>query len=427
MNKFFLLSLSCVCLSALAAPTVSNVGLSFDPGNRNVIVTYDLSEDAIVTAEFTVDGVTLNGAEVWRMSGDVQKRVAVGTGRTFVWRPDVVSESAAPTAANTKVTVRAWTDGNPPPVLVQDLCINDVTMGQRYYSSLENVPGGIQDRLYKTTKMAFVRIPAKGVTWWMGQESGASGATRHKVTFTYDYYMAVYPLTQRQYLSIGRCQYNYNLNWLKDKGDDTGSSYNCNDGDDWEICPVDYMSKWKLINVYSIGSAPYTVEGGSFIAAFRQIQLGTADAAGSLSRAHVPTEAEWEYACRAGNGDALNVEGAELDEIAWYKGNSDGRMHPVGLKKPNAWGLYDMLGNVWECCRDTWGHCAETLPATDQTDPGSYSWGWTMVSRGGAFTEEASNVHSAARHSGGGKEENGGSLGCEAEGVRLMIQIVNAD
>lgn len=412
MNRILMLLMAGTALSVLGAPEISNVDIAVDSDNGNVTVTYDLSEDAIVTAEFEVDGQRITGAAGWRISGDVHKRVTAGEGKTFKWRPDVVTSVAA---ANTTVKVKAWTPANPPPVFVQDLCIHDINMGQRYYDSIEQLPNGVQDRVYKTTKMVFVRIPAKGVTWYMGDETGASGATRHKVTFTYDYYMAVYPLTQRQYLSIGRCQWNYNESNLKGKGDNTGSSYTCNDGDDWDICPVDYMNKGKLINlVDSLESAPYKVEGNSLVNAFRIIQTGLkGDAAGSVSKAHIPTEAEWEYACRAGNGDRLNVEGAELDEIAWHSGNSGGRMQPVGLKKPNAWGLYDMIGNVWEVCRDTWN---ATLPSTDQTDPAYYAWGWDLVSRGGAFTEKASNVYSAARRQNAKKT---------AEGVRLMIMIPN--
>ncbi len=65
----------------------------------------------------------------------------------------------------------------------------------------------------------------------------------------------------------------------------------------------------------------------------------------------LPTDAEWEYACRAGTRD---VRHGELEDIAWYRENSGGTTHDVGLKDPNGWGLYDMLGNVWEWCWDVY-------------------------------------------------------------------------
>ena len=63
----------------------------------------------------------------------------------------------------------------------------------------------------------------------------------------------------------------------------------------------------------------------------------------------LPTEAEWEYACRAGTAD---VRYAELDDIAWYRGNSGGEVHDVATRAPNPWGLFDTIGNVWEWCWD---------------------------------------------------------------------------
>ncbi|TXS49215.1 formylglycine-generating enzyme family protein [Streptomyces sp. t39] len=65
----------------------------------------------------------------------------------------------------------------------------------------------------------------------------------------------------------------------------------------------------------------------------------------------LPTEAEWEHACRAGT---TGPRYGPLDEIAWHRGNSDGRIHEVGGRRPNAWGLHDMLGNVWEWCWDVY-------------------------------------------------------------------------
>ncbi len=70
---------------------------------------------------------------------------------------------------------------------------------------------------------------------------------------------------------------------------------------------------------------------------------------GSAEGYRLPTEAEWEYACRAGT---TGPRYGPLDEIAWYRGNSGERVHEVGGKKPNAWGLYDMLGNEWDWCWD---------------------------------------------------------------------------
>src|ERR1700712_2383256 len=75
----------------------------------------------------------------------------------------------------------------------------------------------------------------------------------------------------------------------------------------------------------------------------------TCDAAADGFR--LPSEAEWEYACRAGSSE---VRYGDLDEIAWYQGNSDGKVADVATKAPNAWGLYDTIGNVWEWCWDVY-------------------------------------------------------------------------
>ena len=110
-----------------------------------------------------------------------------------------------------------------------------------------------------------------------------------------------------------------------------------------------------------------------------------------------PTEAEWEYACRAGTtGQHHMPEGAALEDYAWFGENAEGQTHPVGSKKPNPWGLYDMYGNVWEWCQDPFApYSAE--PVEDPTGPDSSPSG-TRVVRGGAWNNLGKHVNSTYRH-----------------------------
>ena len=115
----------------------------------------------------------------------------------------------------------------------------------------------------------------------------------------------------------------------------------------------------------------------------------------------LPTEAEWEYACRAGTSTRFSYGDdpgySNLVNYAWCALNSDLRPHPVGEKLPNAWGLYDMHGNVFECCSD-WS--SRELPGGIVVDPKGPAIGLPpgyVVIRGGWFSHEPSRLRSAYR------------------------------
>ncbi len=121
--------------------------------------------------------------------------------------------------------------------------------------------------------------------------------------------------------------------------------------------------------------------------------------------ARLPSEAEWEYACRAATTSAFNDgspcteprgKDAALAKLGWFDKNSEGKTHEVRGLAPNKWGLYDMHGNVWEWCEDWFGECT----TDDQVDPTGAVSGVGRVLRGGSWDDRAGNCRSACRYGG---------------------------
>jgi formylglycine-generating enzyme required for sulfatase activity len=233
--------------------------------------------------------------------------------------------------------------------------------------------------------MTFVQIPAG--TFMMGSPKDELGADddewpRHEVTLRQDFYIMTTEVTQSQ--------------WTEVMGSNPADFAECGG-----TCPVETVS-WNDIQ--------------DFIAALNAMDGRTY---------RLPTEAEWEYAARAGtttafyNGDITEEEcgiDPNLDAIGWYCGNSDYTTHPTAQKQPNAWGLYDMSGNVWEWVEDDWHYSYDEAP----TDGGAWTdspRGTSRVLRGGGWGYDAQHCRAAHRNQGGP------TIGGVSVGFRLALSL----
>jgi len=137
----------------------------------------------------------------------------------------------------------------------------------------------------------------------------------------------------------------------------------------------------------------------------------------------LPSEAEWEYACRAGTQTAYTFgdKEAELATYAWYSTNAENQTHPVGQKQPNAWGLYDMHGNIWEWCEDDWLDSYRNAPIDGSPVRGRGDRSNLLkIVRGGSWLNNPWNCRSASR---GGLGNGNGSDRSINPGLRLALSI----
>ena len=213
--------------------------------------------------------------------------------------------------------------------------------------------------------MKLVLIP-KG-TFMMGSPESEEGRreneSQHEVTISNDYYLGAYEVTQTQYQTV------------------IGNNPSCYQG-----ALVGNQNADLPVENVSLDDAVEFCKKLS--------ELPEEKKAGRVYR--LPTEAEWEYACRAGSKTIYSFDDEEglLPEYGWFKRNSSQRTHTVGLLEPNAWGLYDMHGNVWEWCSDWYGE----YPKRAVSDPTGPTMGTDRVNRGGCWLYLAANCRSASRN-----------------------------
>lgn len=243
---------------------------------------------------------------------------------------------------------------------------------------LDKVPSGGWTKEYKTTKLVLRRIEAGSFV--MGDKNDSSSVTPHQVTLTKGFYAGVFEVTQRQWeLVVGP------KNWYS-----SGS-----------MKPADNITYVDIRGRYAGSGWPTSseVDADSFMGILRR-KTG-------LTSFDLPTEAQWEYSCRAGTTtdlnsghDLVNPDGNDkyMNKVGRYRDNRGGGSYAasVGSYQPNAWGLYDMHGNVWEWCLD-WAESSLQRSSKAQTDPVGALSGTSRIIRGGNYFNSADSARSSYR------------------------------
>ena len=367
-------------------PEVFEITMEQPATQRRVTIRYTLkTAPAIVTldvqtnrtgaaTDVAADWVSVGGEALWAVSGDVWKKVSPGS-REIAWKPGTFWRGQRASAARAVVT--AWPTDNPPDYLVADLSDGAAANSERYYPSVEFLPGGLlANEDYRKTRLVMRRVPAGDVPWTMGSTALMESSWRnaqqegtHLVTMTNDYYIGVFEVTQQQYLLVqpGGC-----ANYADSKGN-VAAGYFTNEN---AMRPAEGMCYNEVRNAAVSTAAdtnydwPNDPNPESFLGRLRT-KTGL--------KFDLPTEAQWEFACRAGTGsgnwnDGSAIVGKEsdanCDRLGRTKCNGgkilsgstwndpsrevspDQGSAIVGSFEPNAWGLYDMHGNVWEYCLD---------------------------------------------------------------------------
>ena len=261
-----------------------------------------------------------------------------GRVRAFLER---VGNTQSGSAAPTKAPEKAPQQGPAPKYVVIDLSGGPSASAYPVKNMNMEPAGGFNKDEYKTSKLVLKLIPAGSFV--MGANPSDES---HRVVLTKDFYMGIFEVTQKQWALV------MGTNPSHFRGDKL---------------PVDSVS--------------YNVVHGAAAQAAPSSFLGKLRTRTGLKNLDLPTEAEWEYACRAGSKTAYSYGDAANGSYMWCNMNSGKETHDVGTKLPNKWGLYDMHGNLWEQCSD-W--LADPAYGTNPKGPASSPEG--RVARGGAWS-----------------------------------------
>lgn len=209
-------------------------------------------------------------------------------------------------------------------------------------------------------------------TFWMGSHQGYQHDARpHQVTLTRPFFLGLYPVTMGEFETfVQAAHYTTEAEWARD------------------------AITWRKPQFPQHRRHP--VVGVSWLDAQAMVHWLNEQTPDPSLLYRLPTEAEWEYACRAGSTTEYfwGDDAGSLGEYAWYADNSESRTHPVETKRPNPWGFFHMPGNVWEWCADVYG----IFPGEPVTDPtGPPAGNMSRVLRGGSWNNVPRRCRSATR------------------------------
>ena len=412
MTKNLLIALTVIGIACIAysTPSVTLTDVTQNSRTRTVSVSYTLADTAVVTFSASTNGVPLPPSSFRRVWGAANRLLNKGS-HILYWAPERDWPVGAITNSSFQAHVTAWATDDPPDWRVTVINTNIVaSANHRYFAHAAQVPGGITNDRYKCTHLLMRRVHATGVTWRMGSGLRDVGRhaqeTPHYVTLTNDYYLGIYEVTQRL---------KYHLSALGTLGMDgpIPRAY-----PDAMFRPATGTRHSVMRGNTNGAQEGYEVGSDSHLKKMRAIT--------GIKLLDFPTEAEWEFACRAGcqeelyNGKTIADSTGDtdyvhpnLEEIAWYGANSSTEKdnavqtangfaltalpQKVGMKKPNDWGFYDMLGNVWEMTLDNYNANQYAEGAYYISPQGSETAG-DFTRRGGSFVDPGINCRSAFRY-----------------------------
>lgn len=369
MKKIFS-AMFCVGIAAVtlaADPVISEVSIAGEY-NRTYVVSFKLTgASAIVSlgAETNVSGdvwLPLKRDAFVGAYGDVNKVLEPSDDVRHIYWP-VSSVDRVIAADKIRAVVKAWKKDAPPDWMLLSLRTSERDLPNftrlSFYESEVEIPNGWTSRCSKVEQVVFRKVPAKNVTWRMGTSGspttpGSDGVERyHTVGFTNDYYVSIFKVTQGQWSNVCECVGGPSKLLGGYRLTDFG---NTEDGD-WPVlpcrAPLAYIRGYNADFNWPLTG--HSVKGDRFLGVFRSVS-------GVDLPFDLPTEAQWEYSCRAGTGTKYYDGSGTGSTINWTQDNAHDVFQEVGTMKPNNWRLFDMGGNGNERCLDVYN-----AAATDQT------------------------------------------------------------